>query len=559
MLKSLLIENYALIEKLDISFDHGLTIITGETGAGKSILLGALNLILGNRADLTTLHNKEAKCIIEGAFFIKDLQLEPLFEANDIDFDEITILRREINNQGKSRAFVNDTPVNLNVMKQIAERVIDIHSQHQSLLFSNQGFRYNLIDSFAGIAAKTVFYKQQYLSLLNIRKELEKLLQSEKQTRAELDYFVFQHDELFKAALIPGEADEIAAELEILNNAGTIKYNLEKADYILQNAPDNVLHAVRELSALFKAIEKFHPSYGAILERLNSSFIEIKDISDEISAFKDDVADDPQRASNLQQRYDLLQKLMHKHNARNTEDLIDVRDDFALKIQGFESLEQQIKELTLICDEKETQLLELASEISHLRTQAIAPLEKEINVLLIELAMPKAQFRVYLGPKTEPGIHGTDEITFLFSANPGAPLLELDKVASGGEMSRLMLAVKSVISRKNLLPTIIFDEIDTGVSGEIGIKMGRILSDIALDMQVISVTHLPQVAALGKKHYVVYKNVDNDTTRTFVKEVRNDDRTLEIAKMLGGDNPGPALMKAALELLENRNINKKHI
>jgi DNA repair protein RecN (Recombination protein N) len=556
MLKSLLIENYALIEKLDISFDDGLTIITGETGAGKSILLGALGLILGQRADTRVLFDKDSKCIIEGVFSISDLQMDSLFMENDLDYEPVTILRREITPQGKSRAFINDTPVNLNVMKLFAERLIDIHSQHQSLLFSNSAFRYNLLDAWAGINNKMVSYRQEFGTFQADQKMLEELLQQEKQSRAELDYLLFQHDELFKAGLIPNETDEIGAELEILNHAGEIKYNLEKADYILQNSPENILSSLGEVINLFRAIEKYDQSYAETFSRLQSSLIELKDIANELIGMTSNISDDPARVARLQQRFDLLQKLLHKHNARDVDELIQIKDNFGQKIESFESLEKEIETLRNQCNTREAELFKQARIISELRSKSIPALEKEINGILKELGMPNGQFRVKLMQQTILHLNGIDDLDFLFSANLGAAPQELAKVASGGELSRLMLAIKSVISLKNLLPTIIFDEIDTGVSGEIGFKMGNILSKISHNMQVISVTHLPQVAAKGKKHFVVYKNIENHTTKTFVKEVRDQDRVLEIAHMLGGENPGPALLHAAEELFDKQNINK---
>ncbi len=556
MLNSLLIENYALIEKLDISFDDGLTIITGETGAGKSILLGALGLILGQRADSRILHNKDAKCIIEGVFSVNGLQMESLFQENDLDYEETTILRREITIQGKSRAFINDTPVNLHVIRLFAERLIDIHSQHQSLLFANSAFRYNLLDAYAGIMPKVADYRQQYTSLQNEFKTLAELKENEKKTRAELDFLLFQHDELFKAALIPDEWDEISTELEILNNVGEIKFNLEKVDYLLQNQPENILSSLNEIISLFKPISGYNTSYQEILERLQSSEIELKDIASELVGMQEDVADDPARASVLQQRSDLLQRLMHKHNARDVDELMAIRDEYAGKIEGFESLEQEISKLNTYCLESEEKLTQTANEISGLRHQFIPALENEIIGILKELGMPNGQFRVNLSQLQQLHPYGIDQLDFLFSANLGAQPQELAKVASGGELSRLMLAVKSVISMKNFLPTIIFDEIDSGVSGEIGFKMGNILSRIADNMQVISVTHLPQVAAKGKKHFVVYKSIENKTTKTFVKEVRANERVLELAQMLGGENPGPALLQAAEELFVKQNVNK---
>lgn len=556
MLKSLLIENYALIEKLDISFDDGLTIITGETGAGKSILLGALGLILGQRADTRVLHQKDNKCIIEGHFYIADLQMEKLFEENELDYESLTIFRREITPQGKSRAFVNDTPVNLNILKLFAEKLIDIHSQHQSLLFANSSFRYNLLDAFAGLTQKASGFRNQYAALLSDKNILIGLQEQEKQIRAELDYFQFQYDELYKASLIADELEEIEEELQILNNAGEIKFNIEKADYLLQNSPENILSSLNELISLFSPLEKYNPSYAEIFNRLQSSGIEMKDIADELATLKQDVADDPARAGELQQRFDLLQKLLHKHNVRTVEELMTLRDDFKKKIDGFESLEQDIERMTSRYSEKEKELLQLAGEISASRAKAIPGLQKQINSILKELGMPNGQFMVKQSRAKQMHAQGTDELDFLFSANLGAAPQELSKVASGGELSRLMLAVKSVISMKNLLPTIIFDEIDSGVSGEIGFKMGNILEKISHNMQVISVTHLPQVAAKGQKHFVVYKQIENHTTKTIVKEVTTRDRVQEIAQMLGGENPGPAVLQAAAELFDKQNINK---
>jgi len=556
MLISLLIENYALIEKLEISFDDGLTIITGETGAGKSILLGALGLILGQRADTRVLHNQNNKCIIEGVFSLKDLQLENLFIENDLDYDETAILRREINNQGKSRAFINDTPVNLNVMKIFAEKLIDIHSQHQNLLFANSSFRYNLLDAYAGINKAINNFKKGYQALLTSRKELEVLRSQENQTRAELDYLNFQYDELLKAALIPHETDELASELEILNNAGEIQFNLEKADFLIQNSPENILSSINEIINLLKPLVKYNPTYQEIYDRMQSTVIEIKDIGGEIAHLKQDVSVDPARAEMLQQRYDLLQKLMHKHNAQNVEELIAIKDDFGSRIESFNSLESEIARLESDCNKQEADLMQKAEQVSRLRVESVVTLEKEINSILKELGMPNGRFSVKIVRSGQLHSYGIDELEFLFSANLGADMQELAKVASGGEMSRLMLAIKSVISIKSLLPTIIFDEIDSGVSGEIGFKMANILSRIAQNMQVVSVTHLPQVAAKGKKHFVVYKNIENHTTKTLVKEVIDRDRVHEIAQMLGGENPGPALLQAAEELFEKQNFNK---
>ncbi len=554
MLKSLLIENYALIEKLDISFDEGLTIITGETGAGKSILLGALGLILGQRADSKVLYNPQKKCIIEGTFSIEQLNLEELFFENELDYESPAIFRREINPQGKSRAFINDTPVTLNIMKDIAERLIDIHSQHQNLLVGRSAFRYSIIDAFAGLQLNE--FRNKFQKLTQIRKELEQLRESEKQTRSELDYLEFQYDELYKAQLNAEEFSEIESELEILEHASEIKQNLEKADFLLQTGSENILSLLSEVTGIFRALEKYSSRYADLHQRLISSEIEIKDISHEIAAVKEDVSIDPGRAGELQQRYDLLQKLLHKHAAADMEELISIRDEFRKKIDGFESLEQNIEQLEQKYRDLEQKLIAEAMNISKIRKNAVSGLQEQISSILRELSMPKGRFIISHTPSPQLHSNGADDFTFLFSANPGSEPRELTRIASGGELSRLMLAMKSVVSLKNLLPTIIFDEIDTGVSGEIGFKMGDILERIARNMQVISITHLPQVAAKGNRHFIVYKETEDDATKTHIKKVEEKHRVIEIAKMLGGENPSESVLQTAEELIQKQSIHK---
>ncbi len=556
MLKSLLIENYALIEKLDISFDEGLTIVTGETGAGKSILLGALNLILGQRADTKVLFSKEKKCIIEGAFFVHNLPLKALFEENELDYDKTAIFRREITPQGKSRAFINDTPVNLNVMKLFAEKLIDIHSQHESLIFNRSAFRYHVTDAWAGTVNDVNEFRTSFQQLNSNRKKLESLLEQEKQTRADLDYFRFQYDELYKANLQPGELDELESELEVLNNVEEIKFNLEKADFMLQESPENTLGKLGELQSLFSPLERYDKQYAELLQRITSINIELKDIASEIASVKENVSGDPARSNQLQQRYDLLQKLIHKHNATSVDELMEIRDSFLQRIESFESLETDIQQLEEKCSMQEDKLQGFAQKISAARKKAIPALEKEINALLKELGMPNGRFLVKTDPSTDLHANGLDELYFLFSANMGSEPQDISKVASGGEMSRLMLAVKSVISMKNLLPTIIFDEIDTGVSGEIGFKMGHILEKIAHNMQVVCVTHLPQVAARGHKHFIVYKTIRKNAAHTLVQQVNEKERVEEIAKMLGGETPSSSVMQTAEELITNKSVHK---
>ncbi|MFN3556170.1 MAG: DNA repair protein RecN [Bacteroidales bacterium] len=556
MLKSLLIENYALIEKLDISFDSGLTIITGETGAGKSILLGALGMILGQRADTRVLLDQEKKCIIEGTFHIQNLNLKGFFEQNELDYDPVAIFRREITPQGKSRAFINDTPVNLPVMKELAEKLIDIHSQHQNLVVGQSDFRFQVLDAFASNAELLSAYQIQYQELARVNRTLLQLQEQEKQVRTDLDYFRFQYDELFKAALSEDEFGELESELEILSHAAEIRNNLEKADFLLQSQPGNTLSLLAETAQLFRSLTRFSNSFEELFQRLQSAEIELKDIAMEVSRRKEDIADDPRRQMELQQRYDLLQKLMHKHNAADMSELISIREDYFLKINGFESLEEEIARLQLQSNSIREKLVVQAGAISERRKKAVPKLENQICALLKELGMPNARFVVKQTPTPDVTPRGSDELEFLFSANLGAQPQNLEKVASGGELSRLMLAIKSVISMKNLLPTIIFDEIDTGVSGEIGFKMGTILEKIGQSMQVISITHLPQVAAKGDRHFIVYKKTENKHTKTLVRRVDTQERVVEIAKMLGGDNPSSSVLQAAQELIQKQSIHK---
>ncbi|MFW5757248.1 MAG: DNA repair protein RecN [Bacteroidota bacterium] len=550
MLKSLLIENYALIDKLDISFDDGLTIITGETGAGKSILLGALSMILGQRADTRVLFKNTRKCVIEGIFDLKNMGIEKLFIQHKLDYEDNTIFRREINPQGKSRAFINDTPVNLNVMREIAEKLIDIHSQHQNLIIGKPSFRYDVLDAFAGLSEKVTNYKNQYEELIRQKKHLEALREKEKKVTTELDYHQFQYDELYKAGLNANEFEEIEQELEILNHATEIKLNLEQADLILQNNDENILSQLHEVIHLVKPFAKLNEEYDSFHQRLTSVEIELKDIAREIAIKGDHVIADPQRLNELQTRYDLLQKLMLKHHAKTIEELMVIRDKFKEKIQSFDSLELEIEKSVKEYDKTEKQIHKRAEEISLIRKKSIPGLEKQINALLAELGMPDGRFVISQKKQEHLNIYGADSIAFLFSANKGNEPQNLEKVASGGELSRLMLAIKSVISIKNLLPTIIFDEIDTGVSGEIGFKIGNILEKISSSMQVISVTHLPQVAAKGKKHFIVYKQIEGEKTLTKMKSVDEKERVKEIAKMLGGENPSDTVLETAKEMID---------
>jgi DNA repair protein RecN (Recombination protein N) len=551
MIKHLLVENYALIDKLDIAFEEGLTVITGETGAGKSIMLGALALILGQRADTQVLMHKDRKCIIEGTFSLDNISITDLFEKYQLDYDALTCFRREITPQGKSRAFVNDTPVNLNVMKELAERLIDIHSQHQTLLIGESSFQFDVVDSFARNFEAVNAFRGAFREWQKQKEFIEELEAREKRSRADLDYFRFQFDELDKARLNPEEYQQLEGELEILRHAEEIKLNLEKAGFILGNAETNVLSSLNETLQLLRPLARYNDKYQQLLSRLESVLIETKDLTADLEREAEDVVHDPARAQDLQQRIDLLNKLLLKHNAATIEGLAQIRNDYQEKIHTIDSLEEQIVKLKKDLAGMEQTLLKMAGEISARRRKAIPEIEKEVTSLLRQLGMPGASFLV--SRKEQPHItsNGIDLLTFLFSANPGGEPREIARVASGGELSRLMLSIKSMISQRNLLPTIIFDEIDAGISGETATRVANILQNIARNMQVITITHLPQIASRGRSHLLVFKTIEQGKARTEIKNIDNHDRILEVAKMLGGERPTEVMLATARELIFN--------
>lgn len=551
MIKHLLVENYALIEKLDISFEEGLTVITGETGAGKSIMLGALALILGQRADTQVLMHKDRKCIVEGTFSLDNISIKDLFEKYQLDYDALSCFRREITPQGKSRAFVNDTPVTLNVMKELAERLIDIHSQHQTLLIGESSFQFDVVDSFARNFEAVNDYRRSFREWQKQKGTIEELEAREKRSRADLDYFRFQFDELEKARLNPEEYQQLEGELEILRHAEEIKLNLEKAGFILGNAETNVLSSLNETLQLLRPLARYNEKYHQLLSRLESVLIETKDLTADLEGGAEDVVHDPARAQDLQQRIDLLNKLLLKHNAGSIEELEQIRNDYQEKILAIDSLEEQIVKLKKDLAGMEQNLLKMAGEISARRRKAIPEIEKEVTSLLRQLGMPGASFIVSRKDQPQITSNGIDLLTFLFCANPGGEPKEIARVASGGELSRLMLSIKSMISQRNLLPTIIFDEIDAGISGETATRVANILQNIARNMQVITITHLPQIASRGRSHLLVFKTIEQGKARTEIKNIDNQDRILEVAKMLGGERPTEVMLATARELIFN--------
>jgi len=551
VLKRLYISNYALIEELDVSFPGQLSVITGETGAGKSIFLEALGLALGNRADAGSLQNKAKKCVIELEFDVKNYDLRDFFVKNGLDFENPVILRREINAEGKSRSFINDSPVNLTALKEIADNLIDVHSQHQTLLLNQTKFQLQLIDSFAGTANDFELYKKLFKQLQENKKHLEELENKEKQAKKDLDYYQFLFDELNEFALDEDDVKKLEDESETMENAEFIKSALSKTSGSLGGGENNLLSSVSLLKQQLQSITKFNNAYKELFERVNASHIELKDVYNELEGEEGKLVFDPEKLNNINDKLDKINRLLKKHSVNSISELLKIKDDIEGKLQMFNSLEAEIEKLKKEITKVEASCKKQAKDISDKRKKSIGGIEKSIDAILNDLSMENAKFKIDL--KTKEGLSGSgiDEVSFMFSANKGGEFKELHKVASGGEMSRLMLSLKSVLAQKRALPTIIFDEIDTGISGDVANKMGNIFSQMAGKMQVISITHLPQIASKGQHHLFVYKNDDKDKTRSFIKVLAKDERTVEIAKMLSTGKPTESAIKNAKDLLSS--------
>lgn len=551
MLNHLSVQNYALIDQLEADFPNGLTIITGETGAGKSILLGALGLITGARADTQALQDKSKKCIIEAVFTISGYALQPFFKENELDYEAQTTIRREINPEGKSRAFINDTPVTLNQLKELGERLIDIHSQHQTLSLNGADFQLSVVDAFAKNEKALEDYRADYRRYKTLEKELTELIEREAQARKELDYLQFQFNELEDAQLKAGEQTEMEQELETLNNAEDIKSNLSKAAFALNGGDQNLLSSLGEIRTMLNGMAKFKPEIAELGSRISSSYIELKDITAELESLEQDIVYDPKRIEALNERLDELYRLQQKHQVKTAEELIAIKDGLSNRLLDFSSLETSIEKAKTQLGTLQKVLSEKAKAISESRKRSVPKIEKEIASLLASLSMPNAKLQVSQTTLDTFTLSGTDRITFLFSANKGSDFKELNKVASGGELSRLMLSIKSLMAQLAALPTIIFDEIDTGVSGDVADKVGMIMNQMAASMQVITITHLPQIASKGQSHLFVYKEDKNNKTYSNIKKLTADERIREIAKMLSTGTPTAAAISNAKELLKN--------
>ena len=551
MLSRLVIHNYALIKELDIQFNKSYTIITGETGAGKSILLGALNLILGSRADTASLLDKSKKCIVEAEFDLKNYQINDFFETNELDFSEHTFIRREINAEGKSRAFINDTPVNLNTLRALTLQLVDIHSQRDSLALIDVGYQMTVVDAFAKNEKQLVAYKSQLTVYKNAIADLNVLVEKERTSKSNFDYLQFQLNELEGLNLKAGEQESSEQELETLNNAEEIKSNLLQS-FTALNDESGLVNKLREVLHFLKLISKYNNTYQQLADRAESCKIELVDISNEIENAEQQIVFDAARIELLNDRLNLIYRLQNKHQLKTVEDLINLQNQFAEQVNSISSLDFQIENQQKLVAIEKQKLSFVAAEISKQRLKAIPFIETKMHSFLKELGMPDGLLKIELiADKGEFHSNGSDLIQFLFSANKGHDFKPIIKVASGGELSRVMLCIKALTAEVLLMPTMIFDEIDTGVSGEVALKVGKMMMFIAKEHQVIAITHLPQIAARGNTHLFVYKLTSQNQTTTNIKELNAEERVIEIAKMIGGNQYTASAETNARELMNS--------
>lgn len=551
MLHRLIIQNYALIDNLDITFSDGLNIITGETGAGKSIILGALSLILGQRAESKYFYNQQKKCIIEGHFRSNNNHLADFFAENDLDFEDEIILRREISAEGKSRAFINDTPANLTVLKQLGEQLIDIHSQHAVLEVNDENFQRLVVDTLAGHDLLLQQYRKNYKKYKSSLKRLQELIRENEQAKSDQDYYQFQFDELENASLHTDEQETLEQELSALTHAEEIKRSLLSSHFLLDGREQSALAQLKEALLQLQSAGKYQVQLEELAERLNSSLIEIKDIAAEIETLEQQTQVNEARANDVNERLTLLYSLQKKHRVNTVSQLVAVQENLSEKLQSISSADEEIKKLDEDINRLKNELIVLSETLSASRNEIIPVIEEQVKKNLEESGMPNAVLKIeniLLGQELL-GSYGRNEIRFFFSANKGQEPGPINKIASGGELSRFMLSIKSLIAKHTALPTLIFDEIDTGISGEIALRVGNMMENLAEDLQVIAITHLPQIAGKGSAHYKVYKDEHGDKTQTHISLLEGNERVLEIAKMLSGENPGEAALQHARELI----------
>ena len=552
MLTALQIENYAIIRSLKIPFHEGLTAITGETGAGKSILMGALSLILGNRADTDVLFDKSRKCIVEASFDIRNLQLQSWFSQFDLDYQDDTLIRREINEHGKSRAFINDTPVNLATMKTIASFLVDIHSQHQTLMLQNAGFRLQLIDQFAQNQELVKTYQQVLHQWRTKKGELETLKQKCEEAALKYDYNTFTIGELEKAAVQPGEQATIEQRIKELTHAESIKSHLYNAAMLLsEQEGDNIIYMLKTVQNECRALENLGGDYETFRQRVDNLLAETQDLSYEISKKSDQIEINPELLEQLNERIDLLFSLQNKHHVRDNDELLTLLESLRDEVESYSDDRGLLAGMEQETAQLEGKVRELAQNVTESRKKAIPALVNAMEERLRKLGMSESRFCVDLQETDELRESGSDLVTFLFSANAGVAPADMSKIASGGEMSRIMLCLKSIITDSMYLPTIIFDEIDTGISGETASKVGQMMQHLADNHQVIAITHLPQIAARGRQHYLVYKQVADNQTYTHIKTLDMQEREQMLATMMSGENRTETAVATARELLKS--------
>ncbi|WP_080904867.1 DNA repair protein RecN [Parabacteroides sp. Marseille-P3160] len=552
MLKSLLIQNFILIDHLEISFSDGFSVITGETGAGKSIILGALGLVLGQRADQKSIQAGADKCVIEAEFDLSKYNLAPFFQDHELEYDaDSCILRRELYSSGKSRGFINDSPAPLTLMRELGSHLIDIHSQHQNLLLADTHFQLNVVDIMAGTSGLFASYKKSYRSWQMLKGQLAGLEERARRSKEEEDYIRFQYEELRETNLTDGEQEALEQELETLTHAEEIKSGLYRITELLDGEEQGAIALIKESLQTMEALGKYYSPSNSFSERLRSAYLDLKDLAAETDVLKEDVEFSPERLNWINERLNTFYSLEQKHRVSSVEELIILRNRYEIQLKEIDSFDESIEEKRKEVQTAYQDLLGQAGNLSRLRRSASEPIRKQLVANLVQLGMPNMRFQVDIHPKSEPGPDGTDEVAFLFSANKNEPLNAVAQTASGGEISRLMLCVKAMIAGSTALPSIIFDEIDTGVSGDIAHRMGEIMQELGRNMQVITITHLPQIAAKGKEHFFVYKEDTADRTYTRLRKLTPGERVSEIAAMLSGSELTEASIANAKNLLEN--------
>lgn len=552
MLKHLAISNYALINSLSIAFDDGFSVITGETGAGKSILLGALGFVLGDRSDSSIMLDETKKCAVEATFVVDNERFKPFFEENDLDFEEELILRRELSPTKKSRAFINDTPVTAQQLKELGNQLVDIHSQHDSLLLTNSDFQLKIVDDAANNAPLLLEYQKVYNTYITLRNELRQLRDMSQKNVAENDFLAFQLDELLKADLQDDEYDEVSQRLELLENAEEVKTLLAQSLSTLSESELSILNQLNDLKSSVDKLRRYVPQAEQYSERLESTKIELKDIAQDLDSLQDSTQFDAASLNEIQERFDLLQRLMMKHHVSDYADLLKIREELQHKVGAFANIDEEIAQKEQELKKCEKELTKLADELSVKRKKVKVSFEKAVTEIIHQLKMPHGVFEIELSENSEYSKFsesGKDNVRFLFSANKGIAPDDMSRVASGGELSRLMLAIKAVAAENNYIPTLIFDEIDTGVSGEVASKLGDIMQKMGESLQIVSITHLPQIASKAKNHFFVYKDESEQKTRSCIRLLSHDERVTEIAKMLSNDKITPEAIKAAEVIL----------